>query len=466
MFRRLSLLLACVLLAACAGPLSRATPTSVPAAPTEVAAIAPSATAAAPEPTATLVPTETVTTEPETTNEPTSQPEATSEPETTAETEATAEATAEPAAGAVDDPAIVAAAMPEERDQIALAEAFKGTGDLPEVARTTPLDVQVGNVESFWVGDIIDDTNYLVTATLRYAGPVVLMYVDNEMEVEQEDIERSARTFENEIYPRDRELFGEERSPGIDGDPRLTILNTAVRGAGGYFSSADAVVKAVNRFSNEREMFVIGIDGFPLGTEAYASTLAHEFQHMIQHNQGTHNPTWFNEGMSTLAEDLNGYVDHGTVALYLAEPDLQLTTWSSDAAQTGEHYGLSQLFMRYFHEQYAGDEGLSELITTSAGNNPDLFAQMAARKRPDIKSFADLYGDWAVANVLNQPDLADGRYAYKLLPGPAALTELQSGRVITTVSQFGTDYLGVLRGPLSLRFDGEETVGLTAAQPA
>lgn len=462
MIRRLSLLFACVVLAACSGPLSRTTPTPLPAAPTaaptEAAEVAPSPTPEVIEPAATREASDTPTTE----SEPTTAPDMTSEPELTAEPETTAVAGAIP----LDDPEIIAAALPEERDQIALAEAFKGTGDLPEVARTTPLDVKVGDVESFWVADNIDDTNYLVTATLRYAGPVALMYVDNEMDVDQADIEKSARTFEEEIYPRDHELFGQERSPGIDGDRRLTILNTAVRGAGGYFSSADSVVKAVNRFSNEREMFIIAIDSYPLGTDGYASTLAHEFQHMIESNQGAHNPSWFDEGMSTLAEDLNGYVDQGTAIQYLEQPDIQLTTWSSDAAQTGDHYGLSQLFMRYFHEHYAGDSGLAELIKGSAGNDPQQFADMAAKTHPDVKTFADLYGDWAVANVVNDPRVEDGRYAYELLPQPAALSELQSGRVITAVNQFGVDYLGVLKGPLTLRFDGAESVGLTPAEPA
>jgi hypothetical protein len=122
--------------------------------------------------------------------------------------------------------------------------------------------------------------------------------------------------------------------------------------------------------------------------------------------------------------------------------------------------------MRYFYEHYAGDTGLAELIKSGAGNNPELFAEMAARKRPDVKTFADLYGDWAVANVLNDPKVADGRYAYELLPGAAALTELESGRTSATVSQYGVDYLGLLRGPLDLTFDGAETVGLTDAQPA
>jgi hypothetical protein len=257
-------------------------------------------------------------------------------------------------------------------------------------------------------------------------------------------------------------VFGQERSPGIDGDPRLTILNTVLRGgAAGYFSGSDGVVKAVNRFSNEREMFVMGVNAYPLGSDAYASMLAHEFQHMIEANQQRRSPLWINEGMSTIAQDLNGYIEQGFAAEYLQDPDLQLTTWQ---ALAGAHYGASQLFLRYFQQQYAGESGLAELIKADAGNNPEAFVSIAERKRPDIKHFADIYADWAVANVVNNSSVGDGRYAYDLLPGRPAVHDPQPEES-TTVNQFGVDYYGELQGPLTFQFDGSTEVGLTGTQP-
>jgi hypothetical protein len=451
MLRRLSPLLLLCVLAACALPFAPQ-PTSDPgrlgAAPTT----APPSVEISPTPAAEA--TEAITQEPGPTRAPSAP---TAEPDPTVQPSS--------ATGDLDDPARIAAADPAERDQVALAEAFKSIGDVPDVARTTPLDVKVGDTETFWVADVIQDTHYLVTATLRYAGPRALMYVDQSVDVDQADIEKSAQLFEEQIYPRNRELFGEELSPGIDGDVRLTILNTPVQGAGGYFSSADTVVKAVNRFSNEREMFVVAIDNYPLGTDSYASTLAHEFQHMIEWNVARRSALWFNEGMSQLAEDLNGFVSQGAPSIHLSQPDIQLTTWSSDASQTAEHYGTAHLFMRYFYEHYASESGLAELIKADAGNNPEAFVSIAARKRPDLKRFADLFADWVVANVVNDAAVGDGRYVYKLLPGAAAVSEPRASEPITTVQQFGADYLGILEGPLTIDFDGVETVGLVGAQP-
>ena len=361
--------------------------------------------------------------------------------------------------------AAIAAAQPQPRDQTILKEDFTGT-TIPMVARTTPLEVKVGDVESFWVADAANNTNYQIKARLRYAGPVVLMYVDTEVDstITQSDIEASAKRFEQEIYLRDRAIFGSERSPGVDGDPRLTVLNTAVRGAGGYFSSADGVTKAVNRFSNEREMFVIGINSYPIGSDEYASTLAHEFQHMIEYNVAERSPSWFNEGMSTLAEDLNGFVDQLGVQMHIDKPDIQLTAWDADSATTGRHYATSRLFMRYIYEQYGGDAAVKQLVAADAGDNLEVFGKLAQAKHADMTSFADVVAAWAVANAINNSKVADGRYAYKLLPS-VVTPEPTKAADQTDVAQYGADYLELPAGPTALRFNGATTVGLTDAPP-
>src|SRR5262245_21445675 len=105
-----------------------------------------------------------------------------------------------------DDETRIAESRSIPRDDLALSTAFRGTGPLPRVARTTPLDLEVGDVETFWIGDPATGANRQVRAELRYAGPQLLMYVDTTIEVEQVLVERSARVFEQRIYPRNRSL--------------------------------------------------------------------------------------------------------------------------------------------------------------------------------------------------------------------------------------------------------------------
>src|SRR6266542_133266 len=54
-----------------------------------------------------------------------------------------------------DELSRIAAAIPLPRDQVTLAEALKGITDVPAVARTTPLDVKVGDVETFWIANFV-----------------------------------------------------------------------------------------------------------------------------------------------------------------------------------------------------------------------------------------------------------------------------------------------------------------------
>ncbi len=367
------------------------------------------------------------------------------------------------AAAPVDELSAIAAAPPAPRDQTLIAAAFSDE-EITDTARTTPLDVRPGDVETFWVSNVTHHVNYTVTAQLRYAGPIVLMYVDTSLDVPQHLIEQSAQNFEERIYPRNRLLFGEERFPGVDGDVRLTVLNTRIRGAGGYFSSADGVTRAVNRFSNERDMFVIDAVAFSPGSDIYNATLAHEFQHMIHWHRQPRSPTWFNEGLSMLAEDVNGLGDSGAIQTYLSNPDTQLTTWIAGSGVL-RHYGAAHLFMRYLYEQYAGDSRPVDWIDADAGNNLQVLADLAARHRADVVSFEQLFADWAVANVLNDPAVGDGRYAYQNLPMRAMVTMPESDAFSAEVRQFGVDYLGPFDGPLTIDFDGADTVRLVGALP-
>ncbi len=363
-------------------------------------------------------------------------------------------------------------------NRVALARALLGKQDIPEVVSTQPLNVQQGDVETFWVNNVVNHQNYTVTAKLRYVGPAVLMYVEEGFKVDQEALERAAVTFEQQVYPHTRAIFGSEWYPGIDGDPRITILNTQSRGdsAVGYFSPRDSTPRAVNRFSNEREMFYMKI---PPSNGSYISVLTHEYQHMIHWHEQRRSETWFNESCSTLAQDINGYGTNSFVGSFLSNPDTQLTMWTTSAgASILAHYGAANLFMRYFYSHYANDEGaIASLVRADASNNLQAFVGVAEQTRPDISSFGELFGDWAVANLVGDPLIDDGRYGYPagnnsfsnglaMLPNTVTPTELPTQTTYEDdVHQFGTDYLKLPPGPATITFTGTTAVSLVGAQP-
>lgn len=362
------------------------------------------------------------------------------------------------------------------RDQVILARALGSCratpNNCPSVARDTPLEVRVGERRSFFVSDLTDNSQNEITAELRYAGPVALIYVEDGLAYNQSALEAVARTFEQEIYPRTREIFGSELQPGVDGDTRITILNARDRSSRvlGYYSSQDSLPRQINRFSNEREMFFMNLALMPFDSPTYQEVLAHEFQHMIHQHQQAGSAIWFNEGASQLSADLNGFVEHDLPLLYLYDPDIQLTGWSSSPDRSGGHYGAAHLFMRYIYAQYAGEEQIRPLITASAGKNLDAFVELATTVRPDIRSFDQIVADWAVANLIDDPDIADGRYTYAtghelpdLLPMRAQPTLLPSGQTSGTLAQFGVAYLQLPTGTTNLTFRGATRVNLVGA---
>ncbi|CAA9286694.1 MAG: hypothetical protein AVDCRST_MAG93-3587, partial [uncultured Chloroflexia bacterium] len=91
------------------------------------------------------------------------------------------------------------------RDAVQLALEFGRTTSDQRVARTEPLPDQVGDVVTFWMSNIAEDTYYTTTARLELALDHVLMYVEEGVTFDRADLERSARDFNDRIYPRDRE---------------------------------------------------------------------------------------------------------------------------------------------------------------------------------------------------------------------------------------------------------------------
>ncbi len=381
-------------------------------------------------------------------------------------------------AAAADLVAIDAGAPRLARDEVQLAREL-GTcrpdpAACPSVARVTPLDVQVGEVRSFWVTDFNADSQRQITAELRYAGPVALMYVEQGLTYRQADLERAAKSFEQEVYPRTRAIFGSEVQPGVDGDTRLTILNAHSPGGSvlGYYSSQDSLPAKVNRFSNERDMFFMNGDALPFNSRHYSDVLAHEFQHMIHQNQQPRSALWFNEGCAQLSEDLNGFIDDGFTSTYLFNPDSQLNSWGSEPDSAARHYGAAHLFLRYLYAQYANATQLRALIRANAGDQVDAFAALATRTRPDIASFGQLVADWALANLIDDPRVGDGRYTYTTgndrssqLPMKVEPQAMDSGQVSGSVAQFGADYLALPQGTTGLEFRGDTRVRLAAELP-
>jgi hypothetical protein len=209
-------------------------------------------------------------------------------------------------------------------------------------------------------------------------------------------------------------------------------------------------------------MFYINLDNASPGSAYFDGILAHEFQHMIHFAMDRDEDAWVNEGLSELAAQVTGHDVGGSDYAFSRAPDTQLTTWSAleDAAP---HYGASYLFLTYFLEQF-GAQAVQQLVAEPLNGRAG-FDAVLARIGPEGQQFEDLFGDWLVANYLDDTHKAGSRYGYTdlsiELPDHAARHTDFPSYTLGTVSQYAADYILLEgKGDLTVEFTGTLTVPL------
>ncbi len=187
----------------------------------------------------------------------------------------------------------------------------------------------------------------------------------------------------NGIYRTVRRVFGEEppaifNSLGSD----VTILIVSMQTIGdtkegdshiaGFFYSEDLQLKSADYpNSNQRKMFYLNAN-LDLTENTMTSTLAHEFQHMINFYQRKKNnlneEDWLNEAMSGYAEHVCGFKISsnneskcGQVKDYLEQPHIvplvQVKGWGNTAPYVNAQYGQAYLFGTWLAQHYGTDLG-------------------------------------------------------------------------------------------------------------
>lgn len=363
---------------------------------------------------------------------------------------------------------------PPDRDDITLFIAYQGaalpTGTATPVAEPLPL----GTRQNITVNNTDLNTNNTPEFELKFVSEHAYFWFDTTpglLPPTPAQLEAMGAGFD-EIYENSRLIFGSESSPGIDGDPRIHIVNASPLNLcdvslasadqcwlAGYFSSHDLVPQSVNPASNAREMFVMNGRSFGLG--GYLDTLAHEFRHMIEENYDVNDWDWEVEGSAMLAEELLGYPGDGVVRAnyFLQNPDQQLNRWSEE--DTLPRYGQGYLFSRYLYNRL-GDE----LYQAFAAHPADAFAaldELAGETGTTFSSGLALWLDWLVALAIhNQPGVDE---KYTLAPDVnTAVTHPLTADTQTTVYPFAADYYQLTAGT-AVHFTGSNHIPLLPVQP-
>ena len=305
---------------------------------------------------------------------------------------------------------------------------------------------QVGTTRTFRVLSAIPANSQqqltfaTVTATLRFAGQNILIYVDQQAPSGANGLSDSVITklgtwFDRDLYTIGVNTFGSESD--IDANDRVIVLMTPV--VNGLTPRTDCDVVISGFFfgldledlpnSNRGEVFYSLVPD-PQGQFSCPRSVAivegstpptfiHEFQHMISYNQhtivrpgGLDEDTWLTEGLSHIAEEVAarfydnkypnlppGRLFSDTANIFInndlangyqfleSTPTTSLTLFESTG--TLEERGAAWLFLRWLADQ-KDSTIFGRLVQTN-------LTGIANIENVAAESFPVLFGDWAIA---------------------------------------------------------------------
>jgi hypothetical protein len=193
------------------------------------------------------------------------------------------------------------------------------------------------------------------------------------------------------LYPVETALLGFEfgggpgGDGGRDGDPKIQIVVTDTSPSGGYFWSKDYYTQGdLERFgwdvkTNLGEIFYVSITSVDSLPDYAYSTLAHEFQHMINFNMKfikhrKNSSAWYNETLSTMAEDViapligisptnEGHPIQQRIDKFLETYNkVGITEWQD---LENISYAKGYAFGAYLMRNYGGPELLSKILANN-----------------------------------------------------------------------------------------------------
>ena len=255
-----------------------------------------------------------------------------------------------------------------------------------------------------------------LNATLRHVGDRSYFYVEDSywdglntfgQNSLMANIKVLADAFDNSIYPKETATRGSESNPGVDGDPRLTVLlEEMIVNRGGYFETVNGYRKEEARDSNEREMISLNADVLLSDSFLEKVFLAHEFQHLISFNQkektsNSSEDVWLNELRSEYSVSLAGYnypyqdsnLEHRVQTFSNNRSD-SLTEWPNQNLD----YAVAALFAEYLVEQF-GTDILSETLKSPLVGIPSLNKYLTDKDYRE--NFSDIFINWLGALYLN-----------------------------------------------------------------
>ncbi len=336
-------------------------------------------------------------------------------------------------------------------------------------ALAPPVNPQIGDTWLWYIWDLSGfPAATLKPCTVRGMGDNHYVVVDDDewnVTIDQADVDRIVAHFEDMspgpfpgqgIWDLDTSHFGDPPNP-LDGLDRVFLLYYRFDiAADGFFWSFDQFPDGSQSFaSNEADVIYLATDSSDPSSNYMLAVAAHEFEHMIHFNQDPDEDPWVDEGLGELAMWLFGNPD--VVSGFNTMPDNSLVDWGSAWAD----YIQTYLWSLYAYEQYGGQPFIWDLIHVP-GNG--MAGYLTALNLQGINiTMEDAFGEWAVANFIDDGSVSSGQYGYdgETLPPFSAFRTHSTYPAAGsgTVQNWAADYIRLndLPAEPTLHFNGADT---------
>ena len=288
---------------------------------------------------------------------------------------------------------------------------------------------KVGDKKEFWSWNlnVMPPDDIKVKATCRGIGDNVYVFVSDDVwmvDVFQKDIEKIICTFgrttpetsidkDKGMYEILTETFG--HPPDVDNDHRIYFLISQLgeyhgHNFDGYFRFLDELE---GKHSNNIEILYLDCEN--PSDDYHLGIIAHEFQHLIHWQYDRDEVGWIGETLSEVAMVLCGYyTDQNHIIKYLNNTDSPLIS-----KRHMSNYGACLLWGTYIYERL-GVKFLGNLVREKE-NSIKGFQNVLNEMNID-HDFSMIFGEWLVANYVNNKLLKDERFKYKSISFPTTPT--------------------------------------------
>ncbi|MCW7470804.1 peptidase MA family protein [Leptospira kanakyensis] len=231
------------------------------------------------------------------------------------------------------------------------------------------------NGAGIWARDLTTNSSVCVTVDLVVSGTNVEVYKERSLSLNY-DLTKFGRDFDSITFPKLISTFGVPSD--IDGNGKVKILVMDIRDGAtansayvaGYFDPINYFPDNILSRLRSNYAEVLYLDGKELiaalnfDTNAFASTAAHEFQHLLRYprmraaNQS--DELWINEGTSEVASDIAGYgPQNSRMDCYSGVNDsrcsdgingVSLLDWDNTSNDVLKQYSFAYVYMRYLYD--------------------------------------------------------------------------------------------------------------------